>query len=65
MLAVWIIVLASLVPPPLVYFLNTQKWMEDQAVILAVGMLGLAVILLIPFLFVRRLKNPDPILYGM
>jgi len=65
MIAVWVIFLVSLVPLPICYILNNQRWMVEPVTIVIVGVLVLALILLLPYLLVRRQKKPDFILYVM
>ena len=60
-----VIVLMSLVAIPLTFCLNTQEWIHDSFVILVVGIFVLCLILFIPYLSLRKMKNCDPVLYGM
>lgn len=65
MSALVVIFLISLIPFPLCYILNTQQWMQEPVVILVVGVVVLSLIVLVPFLLVRRMKKPEFILYVM
>ncbi|XP_045216292.2 transmembrane 6 superfamily member 1-like isoform X2 [Mercenaria mercenaria] len=65
MSVLFVIFLISLVPLPLCYILNTQQWMQEPVVILVVGVIVLALLVLVPCLMVRRMKNPEFILYVM
>ena len=56
--------LVSLVPLPLCTFLNSQRWMLQSHIILVVGMVVLALLVLGPYLAIRRMKNPDFMLAG-
>ena len=60
-----VILLMSLIPIPLTFFLNTQLWMHDPLMILIIGAVVLLVIFLVPYLSLRKLKDTDPILYGL
>ena len=58
------IFLVSLVPFPLGYVLNTQTWMQDPLIVLAIGIGTLVLIVIMPCLAVRKMEKPDFILYG-
>ena len=59
-----VILLMSLVPIPLTYFLNTQQCMHGPLMILAVGVVVLCLTVIIPYLCLRQMKDCDPVLYG-
>lgn len=59
-----VVFLVSLIPLPLCIFLNSQKWMLQPSIILVVGVVTLSLLILGPYLAIRRMKNPDFFLYG-
>ena len=59
-----VILLMSLVPIPLTFFLNTQQWIHDPLRLLVVGVVVLCLIVFLPYLSLRQMRDCDPVLYG-
>lgn len=59
-----VILLMSLVTIPLTFFLNSQQWMHNSQMILLVGAMVLCLVVLIPYMSLRRMNDCDQVLYG-